>query len=106
ALTAFSPPVTAQNGLYPAANPYAEYSGVWTFGLAGADIGWLNDSQLAFDFMGRDVALLLREDDYVAYLYCTIDSQPANALPQDNAGHAYIVLTSASGEPESNLVVV
>lgn len=99
-------PDTAQNGLFAAANPYARYSGVWTLGEMGADIGWLQDSQLTFSFMGQDVALLLRQDDYVAYLYPTIDGKPANAVPRDAAGNAYIVLTSGSRLPETNLVTV
>lgn len=106
ALIARTPAVYAVDGLYPPANPYARYSGVWTFGPLGADIGWVNDSRFEFDFWGRDVALLLREDDYVAYLYPTVDGQPANALPRDVDGNAYLVLTSASLEPEQKLIPV
>ncbi len=79
---------------------------MWTFGELGADIGWINDSSLRFDFAGRDVALLLREDDYVAYLYPTVDDQPANATPLDVDGKAYIVLTSDTREPTVDLVPV
>lgn len=96
----------ATNGLYAAANPFASYSGVWTFSQLGADIGWVNDSQAAFDFLGRDLALLLRQDDYVAYLYPTIDQQPANAVPVDGAGNAYVVLTSDTLEPSLDLVPI
>jgi O-antigen ligase len=99
-------PDTATNGLYPAANQYAAYSGVWTFGPLGADIGWVQDSQLSFDFTGQGVGLLLREDNYVAYLYPTVDNAPANALPQDADGNAYLVLTSGSRLPENTLVPV
>ncbi len=101
------PPETrARNGLFAAANPYARYSGVWTFGPLGADIGWVNDSSVLFDFYGRDLALLLRQDDYVAYLYPTLDGQQPNALPRDPAGSAYIVLTSDTLQPETGLVTV
>lgn len=98
----------ATNGRFPAANPYAAYSGVWTFGQLGADIGWLKDSHLAFNFFGRDVALLLRKDNYVGYLYPTIDESAAqtNALPRDAAGNPYIVLTSGSLNPELAVVPV
>lgn len=96
----------AVNGVYPAANPYARYSGVWTFGPLGADIGWLQDSRLEFRFAGRDIALLLRQDNFVGYLYPTIDDQPANALPTDAAGNAYIVLTSGSLMPEKQRVII
>ncbi|MBC8100516.1 MAG: beta-galactosidase, partial [Armatimonadetes bacterium] len=86
----------ASNGMYLAANPYARYSGVWTFSALGADIGWLQDSQFTFAFTGRDIALLLREDDYVGYLYPVIDGQATlvNALPSDAAGNPYVILTS------------
>jgi O-antigen ligase len=99
-------PSAADNGLFHAANPYASYSGVWSIGKMGADIGWVGDSQLTFEFTGKAVSLLLRQDNYVAYLYPTIDGQQANALPQDASGNAYIVLTSGSLEPETNLVAV
>ncbi len=96
----------AYNGLYAAANPYAEYSGVWTFGELGADIGWINDSQVSFNFAGSAAALLVRKDDYVGYFYPTVDGQPANALPADNAGNSYIILTSDTLQPQIDLVSV
>lgn len=98
----------ATNGRFPAANPYAAYSGVWTFGQLGADIGWLKDSHLTFSFYGRDVALLLRKDNYVGYLYPSIDEDAAqaNALPRDAAGNPYLVLTSGSLNPEMAIVPV
>ncbi len=99
-------PQRAQNGLFPAVNPYARYSGVWTFGPLGADIGWVQDSQFSFDFNGSDVSLLLRQDNYTAYLYPTIDGQQANAVPPDASGNHYIVLTSPSLRPEINLIPV
>ncbi|NWG16686.1 MAG: O-antigen ligase family protein [Chloroflexi bacterium] len=95
---------SAENGLFAPVNPYAQYSGVWTFGRMGADIGWLQDSQLQFTFAGSEIALLLREDDYTGYLYLLVDGQPANAVPRDSAGNAYVVLTSGSLSPELRLV--
>ncbi|MFN8529382.1 MAG: O-antigen ligase family protein [Anaerolineae bacterium] len=95
ALTAYVPVTTATNGLYFAANPNADYSGVWTFSQSlGADIGWVQDSQLDFHFSGRNVSLLLRQGDYEAYLYPTVDGIPANALPLDSSGNAFINLKS------------
>ena len=106
ALSLGQSPQHAQNGLYPAVNPFAKYSGVWTFGPLGADIGWVQDSQFSFDFKGSDVALLLRQDNYTAYLYPTIDGQQPNAVPPDASGNHYIVLTSPSQLPEINLIPV
>lgn len=96
----------AENGLYPVTTPFARYSGVWTFGKMGADVGWVQDSQLDFDFTGQSLSLLLRQDKFVAYLYPTIDGEPANAVPRDASGNAYIVLTSGSELPETNIVPV
>ncbi|MBE2271344.1 MAG: hypothetical protein IAE80_24130, partial [Anaerolinea sp.] len=106
ALTNRPPAAAAFNGQYTPANAYARYSGVWTFGELGADIGWINDSQLDFDFVGSSVALLVRQDDYLAFLYPTIDGQPANAAPRDPNGNAFINLKSGSLLPELNLVPV
>jgi O-antigen ligase len=108
ALAQRPPPSAAANGLYHPRTAYARYSGVWTFSDLGADIGWLptSDSQLDFTFNGRDAALLLRKDDYVAYLYVTVDGNPANALPRDASGNSYIILTSGSLTPEVTLVPV
>ncbi len=101
-------PRQAQNGLYHPRTAFARYSGVWEFSELGADIGWLetSDSQLEFDFFGTELAMLLREDDYVAFLYPSIDGQPANATPQDASGNAYIFLRSHSRQPETNLVKI
>lgn len=106
ALQARSPINTATNGLYPPQNRFTEYNGLWTFSELGADIGWQRDSRFDFRFSGSEVSVLLRKDNYVGYLYPTIDDAPANALPTDSAGNSYIVLTSGSLEPEIVLVPV
>ncbi len=106
ALEQLQQPAAATNGLYFPANPYAHYSGVWTFGDLGADIGWVQDSQLDFTYAGSDLALRVRQDDYVAFLYSTVDGQPANALPRDASGNAILNLTSDTRLPETNLVTV
>lgn len=100
------PAETASNGHYPAANPYTEYAGVWTFGDLGADVGWVQDSRLTFRFQGRDVAFILRQGDYEAYLYTTIDHAPANATPRDADGNAFINLKSDTLETQLTLVPV
>lgn len=101
-------PQLPQNGLFHPRNSSAQYSGVWEFSKLGADIGWLEttDSQLEFDFTGTDVAMLLREGDYVAFLYPTVDGKQANATPHDTNGNAYIFLRSNSRLEETNLVPI
>jgi hypothetical protein len=106
ALIARPQQTTASNGLYFPTTSFARYSGVWTFGQLGADIGWINDSRLAFDFTGTDAALLLRRDNYLAFLYPTIDGHPPNALPRDPNGNAFITLRSADQTPRLDLIPV
>ena len=108
AIQSYNFPSVAQNGLFHPRNQHARYSGVWQFSELGADIGWLetSDSRFEFDFYGSDLALLLREGDYVAFLYPSVDGKPANATPHDSAGNAYVFLRSSSHGPELNLVPI
>ncbi len=108
ALQTYQYPSLAQNGLYHARNAHATYSGLWQFSELGADIGNqpITDSQLSFEFFGADIALLLREDDYFAFLYPTVDGQAPKALQKDANGRAYIFLRSNSRAPEVNLVPI
>lgn len=108
ALQAYQYASLAQNGLYHARNAHATYSGLWQFSDLGADIGKqpITDSQLSFDFFGADVAMLLREDDYFAFLYPTVDGLAPKALQKDASGRAYILLRSNSRAPEVNLVPI
>lgn len=101
-------PDLSQNGLFHPRTLSARYSGVWEFSELGADIGWLEttDSQLEFEFTGTDIAMLLREDDYVAFLYPTVDGHQSNATPHDTNGNSYIFLRSNSRTPETNLVPI
>jgi O-antigen ligase len=94
------------HGLYFPAHPNARYSGVWTFGELGADIGWVQDSQVTFDFIGTDIALHLRRDNYLAFLYPTLNGQPANAAPRDANGSAFITLRSADLTPRLDIIPV
>lgn len=108
AIQSYDFPSVAQNGLFHPRNAHARYSGVWQFSELGADIGWLetSDSRFEFDFYGSDLALLLREGDYVAFLYPSVDGEPANARPHDSDGNAYVFLRSNSRASELNLVPI
>ena len=96
----------AASGHYPPQNPFARYSGIWTFTALGADPGWVNDSRAQFEFAGTDVALIVRQDDSVASLYASVDNQPANALPRDPAGNAFLLLRSGDLRPDVSVVSV
>jgi O-antigen ligase len=90
------------NGFYPPTVSSAAYSGLWTFGPLGADIGWLetSDSRLRFQFHGRDVGLMLRQGDFIAYLYPTLEGFTPNAVQRDSSGNPFILLRSDSQQPE------
>lgn len=86
-------------GNHPADTPAARYSGDWQFSDLGADIPQDGAATIALDFSGTDLGVIARRDNYRAYLYVTIDGAPANALPRDDDGRAYAVLTSGDYQP-------
>jgi O-antigen ligase len=89
----------AMSGNYGAQHPAAVYTGAWKFSDLGADIPQdFAQASLTLTFRGSDLALTVRRADYRGYLYVTVDGQPANLLPRDQAG-AYLVLTA----PEANV---
>ena len=100
--------ILPSNGFYPVTHPSASYSGLWTFGELGADVGWLetSDSRFTFQFSGRDVGLKLREGNYVAFLYPQINGQPANTTQRDSDGNSYVFLRSNSELSEVHTVPI
>jgi len=96
----------ATNGHYPTQNVFARYSGIWSFSGLGAGPGWVNDSRAQFTFMGTDVALIVRQDDSVSTFYISVNNQPANALPLEPAGNAFLLLRSADLRPAISVVPV
>jgi len=98
--------LAAPPGNHFAVTPSAQYYGDWKFSDLGADIPQtFETARLEFTFQGTDLALKVRRADYRAYLYVTIDGQPANRLPRDERG-AYLVLTSPDLRPQVNTVPV
>jgi len=86
-------------GGYPALNRWATYEGDWRVGPLGADVGrstalttGSGGDRVTFRFAGSAVALTVRRGPYRAFLYVTVDGAPANQLPRDKAGRAYVVL--------------
>ena len=78
-------------GAYPANHPSGSYEGDWLVTPLGADIGRDGD-QLAVRFRGTQLDLTVRRGGYRAFLFVTVDGEPANALPLDAGGQAYVVL--------------
>jgi O-antigen ligase len=99
-LFALAPTPQAVSGNYPVRSSAATYRGAWGFSELGADIPEAHESaQVRIEFQGTDFAVRVRRGDYRAYLYMTVDGQPANLLPRDARG-AYLVLTSPDLQPE------
>lgn len=84
-------PRVATPGAYVANTDLAEFDGTWTLGPQGADIGQSGD-RVTLTFEGTGVALTVRRGPYRAFLFVTVDGEPAPALPRDREGHAYVVL--------------
>lgn len=84
-------PPTAWPGIYPADHPSGQYWGQWRVTSQGADIGTSGD-RLLIRFWGSRLDLAVRRGDYRAFLFVTVDGRPANALPRDVDGRAYVVL--------------
>ena len=84
-------PDAAPVGGYQAQNRWATYDGDWRVGPLGADAGSDSD-RVTFQLDGVSIALTVRRGPYRAFLYATVDGEPANALPRDEAGRAYVVL--------------
>jgi O-antigen ligase len=84
-------PRRATPGTYRADTSLATYTGAWTLGPRGADIGQSGDA-VTLPFTGTAVALTVRRGPYRAFLFVTVDGEPAPALPRDRKGRAYVVL--------------
>jgi O-antigen ligase len=87
---ATAPPI-AYPGHYPADHYTACYTGDWRLSPQGADIGKSGDN-LVIAFKGTRLDLTVRRGDFWGILYVTVDGRPANHLPLDSQGRAYLVL--------------
>jgi len=92
AQAAQTPMPVAHAGVYRADTDLATFDGSWTLGPQGADIGEHGESTVSFTFEGTGVALTVRRGPYRAFLFVTVDGEPAPALPRDRDGRAYAVL--------------
>ena len=84
-------PARAWPGAYPADHPSGQYQGDWRVTPSGADIG-LDGDLLTIPFTGTRLDLSVHRGSYRAFLFVTVDGVPANALPLDTEGRAYVVL--------------
>ncbi|MBN1203071.1 MAG: O-antigen ligase family protein [Anaerolineae bacterium] len=107
-------PAGLVSGRHPVQNPYTDYSDNWRFSDLGADalipdedaVTGDMENRITVQFEGTAFAIPVRRDDYIAYLYVTVDGEPANALPRNRQGEAAILLTSPEREPDMSLIRV
>lgn len=59
-----------------------------------------DDNTLVVEFEGTGLALQVQRGPFWGYLAATVDGQPANALPRDATGRAYLVLHDPLGGQE------
>jgi O-antigen ligase len=91
-------PDAASVGGYPVDNDWAAYEGRWRVGPLGADPSGApagadpSGTRTSFRFEGTQVALTVRRGPYRGFLSVTVDGEPANGLPRDEEGRAYVVL--------------
>ncbi len=93
---AAQPPV-AWPGRYSPDHPSARYFGDWRVTAGGADVPAgadvaASDARLVISFYGTRLDLTVRRGDFWGVLYVTVDGEPANRLPRDAQGRAYLVL--------------
>jgi len=86
-------------------------SGGWRFEVAAQASGGQHvvadsaGSELSITFQGDSLDIIaLREPD-AGTLYVAIDGQPANALPKDKSGHAYLNLSGSAPHWQAQTVV-
>lgn len=82
---------TAGAGVHAFWEPSVTAEGKWRIAPDGADIGE-DGAVMRIRFVGTGMDLAVRRGPYWAYLEVTVDGQPANALPRDEAGRSYLVL--------------
>ncbi|HLF03197.1 MAG TPA: hypothetical protein VI547_14535 [Anaerolineales bacterium] len=84
----------------------AIFDGAWEFSELGADIPQEGPATITLNFIGAELAVTVRRANYRAYLYVTIDGQPANALPKATDGEAYAILTSPDLQPHIDTITL
>jgi len=87
-------------GTYPADHPSGHYTGNWRFSPAGADVPRRPPATLTIPYQGTRLDLLERRGNFRAFLYVTVDGEPANELPRQG-GRAYVVLYDPLEEEET-----
>lgn len=97
---------TNDPGHWTPSSGIADWEGAWELSDLGADPGQEGTYMVTIPFWGTDFGLRVRRGNYRAYLYVTVDGEPANALPRDEQGRAYVILTSPDYQPQEITIPV
>jgi len=87
-------------GAYTPLSGVATWEGDWEFSELGADVSEAGGERVTIPFWGTDFGLRVRRANYRGTFYVAIDGKPANALPRDEEGRAYLTLTSPDYAPQ------
>ncbi len=87
----------------------AEWEGDWEFSDQGADPSPAGSAagadRVTIPFSGSELALRVRRGSYRAYLWVSVDGEPANRLPRTERG-AYLVLSAPDYNPHVTAISV
>ncbi len=97
---------TNDPGYWTPSSGVATWEGGWELSELGADPGQEGTYTVTIPFWGTDFGLRVRPGNYRAYLYVAVDGEPANMLPQDEQGRAYVILTSPDYRPQEVTIPV
>jgi O-antigen ligase len=86
-------------GRYTMSHPALHWEGSWRHAWGAADVGRSGDT-LVIPFYGTRLDVHVQRGRYWALLWAEIDGRPANALPRDAAGRAYLALYDPLGRAE------
>lgn len=86
----------AQPGSYNMDHPALQWQGSWRQANGAADGGRSGDT-LTIPFEGTRLDLHVQRGPFWGMFWVEIDGQPANDLPRDGAGRAYLVLYDPRG---------
>lgn len=86
-------------GHHPPNAAALHYDPGWRVTAQAADPGHSPDGALQFRFRGQRLDLAVQRGPYWAYFDVAVDGEPANRLPRDEAGRAYLVLHDPLAAP-------
>jgi len=99
-------PAANDPGFWTPLSGTATWEGRWEISDLGADPSEPGGDRVVIPFWGTEFGLRVRRGNYRAYLYVTVDGAPANLLPRDEMGRAYVILTSPDYQPQEVTIPV